>query len=439
MDLFELANAAENEEKAPLAYRMRPRSLDEMVGQQDVVGPGSLLRRAILADRLTSVIFFGPPGCGKTTIAQVIAQTTKARFETLNAVSSGVGDIREVVRQAQEERSLYQRRTVLFIDEIHRFNKSQQDALLPYVENGLICLIGATTENPYFQVNAALVSRSHIFRLQPLTTDDLKALLRRALTDEDRGLGRMHPRISEEAVDILARGASGDARRLLNALELAVLSATVGPTGDVEVDVEDALASMQERRVVYDRAGDEHYDTISAFIKSVRGSDADAATLWLAKMLAAGEDPRFIARRLMISASEDIGNADPMGLVLATSALQAVSHIGMPEARIILAQVTTYLASAPKSNAAYNAVNAALADVEAGMPLTVPPHLRGTGYAGAEALGSGAGYLYPHDYPGHYVEQDYWPSGSHRKSYYQPDHHPTQRRTDGLPPEEAKR
>ncbi|MCL6452499.1 MAG: replication-associated recombination protein A [Alicyclobacillus sp.] len=421
MDLFELANQAAAEEAAPLAYRMRPQTLDEVVGQQDVVGPGTLLRRAIEADRLSSVIFFGPPGTGKTTLAHVIAHTTKARYATLNAVSSGVSDIREVVRAATDERNLYGRRTVLFIDEIHRFNKAQQDALLPYVESGLICLIGATTENPFFQVNAALVSRSHVFRLQPLSAEDLRRLVNRALRDETRGLGRMRPQVSEAAVEVLVRAAGGDARRLLNALELAVLSAPVGSDGRVQVTEADVRASLQERGLAYDAQGDEHYDVISAFIKSVRGSDPDAAVLWLAKMLKAGEDPRFIARRLMISAAEDIGNANPLGLVLATSALQAVSHIGMPEARIILAQVTTYLATSPKSNAAYVAINEALADIEAGMPLGVPPHLRGTGYAGAEQLGSGIGYLYPHDYPGHFVEQDYWPTGAQRRQYYQPD------------------
>lgn len=420
MNLFEMADAQDAQQTAPLAYRMRPRSLDEIVGQQDVVGPNTLLRRSIEADRLSSVLFFGPPGSGKTTLAQVIAQTTKARFRTLNAVNAGVADIREVVREAEDERSMYRRRTVLFIDEIHRFNKSQQDALLPHVESGLICLIGATTENPYFQVNPALVSRSHVFRLYPLADAELRALLERALADSERGLGRMNAQVSALAMDVLVRGAGGDARRLLNALELAALSAAVDAEGAVQVTETDALASMQERRVVYDRSGDEHYDTISAFIKSVRGSDADAAVLWLAKMLAAGEDPRFIARRLMISASEDVGNADPMGLVMATSALQAVQHIGMPEARIILAQVTTYLAAAPKSNAAYMAVNQALADVEAGMPLGVPAHLRGSGYAGAEQLGSGVGYLYPHDYDGHVVEQDYWPLGADKKNYYRP-------------------
>ncbi|MCL6548269.1 MAG: replication-associated recombination protein A [Alicyclobacillus sp.] len=420
MDLFERVSEQEQEADAPLAYRMRPRTLDEMVGQPEVVGPGSLLRRAIEADRLVSVILFGPPGTGKTTLAQVIANRTKARFETLNAVTSGVSDIRQVVERAKEERAMYRRRTVLFIDEIHRFNRAQQDALLPHVEAGLVVLIGATTENPYFHVNAALVSRSLVFRLAPLSEDDVRVLLRRALADPDRGLGRMQAVLHPDAEDLLVRYAAGDARRALNALELAVLSAPVGPDGRVVVDRAQAQASIQERQVVYDAGGDEHYDTISAFIKSVRGSDADAAVLWLAKMIEAGEDPRFIARRLVILAAEDVGNADPHALPLAVAAMQAVEAIGMPEGRIPLAQATTYLAKAPKSNAAYVAIGEALADVRAGIPLRVPAHLRGTGYAGAAKLGSGAGYLYPHDYPGHHVEQNYWPEGVEPRSYYRP-------------------
>ncbi|MBX5436659.1 MAG: replication-associated recombination protein A [Alicyclobacillaceae bacterium] len=421
MDLFEWGSQQEQAAEAPLAYRMRPRTLDELVGQEQVVGPGTLLRRAIEADRLMSVILFGPPGSGKTTLAQVIANRTKARFETLNAVTAGIADIRRVVEQAREERTLYRRRTVLFIDEIHRFNKAQQDALLPHVEAGLLVLIGATTENPYFQVNAALLSRSLVFRLSPLPDDDVRTLIRRALADAERGLGRMQATLTPEAESVLVRYAAGDARRALNALELAVLSAPVGPDGRVTVDADGARASIQERQVVYDTAGDEHYDTISAFIKSVRGSDADAAVLWLAKMLEAGEDPRFIARRLVILASEDIGNADPHALPLAVAALHALEAVGMPEGRIPLAQATTYLAKAPKSNASYVAINEAMADVRAGIPLRVPAHLRGTGYAGAEKLGSGLGYKYPHDYPGHRVEQNYWPEGVEPRTYYRPE------------------
>ncbi|MCL6599629.1 MAG: replication-associated recombination protein A, partial [Alicyclobacillus macrosporangiidus] len=399
MDLFEAQAQREQELEAPLAHRMRPRTLDEVVGQAHVVGPGSSLRRAIETDRLRSVIFYGPPGTGKTTLAHVIARATKARFASLNAVSSGVADIRHVIEQAKEERRLYGRRTVLFIDEIHRFNKAQQDALLPFVERGLVTLIGATTENLYVQVNAALVSRSQVYRLDPLDAADIRRLLERALADGERGLGAYAATVTDAALDVIVRIAAGDARRALNALELAVTTAPVGADGRVEVDEEHARAAIQQRQVVYDTGGDEHYDTISAFIKSVRGSDADAAILWLAKMLTAGEDPMFIARRLVILAAEDIGLADPQALPLAVAAMHAVQAIGMPEGRIPLAEATAYLARAPKSNAAYRAINEAMQDVAQGLPLTVPPHLRGTGYRGAEQLGSGIGYLYPHDYP----------------------------------------
>jgi putative ATPase len=418
VDLFTWQAEQEREQSAPLAYRMRPRTLDEIVGQDHIIGHGSMLRRAIESDRLMSIIFYGPPGTGKTTLAQVIAGATKARFETLNAVSSGVADIRQVVQTAKEEQALYRRKTVLFIDEIHRFNKAQQDALLPHVEAGLVILIGATTENPYVNVNPALVSRSHVFRLRPLTDKHLRQLLQRALTDAERGLGRQRAVLDPEAEALLVRYAAGDARRALNTLEMAVLSSPIAADGSVRVTVEGVRAVIQQRPVLYDRGGDEHYDTISAFIKSVRGSDANAALLWLAKMIEGGEDPRFIARRLIILASEDIGNADPHALPLAVSALHAVEAIGMPEGRIPLAQVTTYLATAPKSNHAYRAINQALADVRSGIPLQVPPHLRGTGYAGAEKLGSGVGYKYPHDYPERYVEQNYWPIGVEPRVYY---------------------
>ncbi|SFU94202.1 replication-associated recombination protein A [Alicyclobacillus macrosporangiidus] len=421
MDLFEAQAQREQELEAPLAHRMRPRTLDEVVGQAHVVGPGSSLRRAIETDRLRSVIFYGPPGTGKTTLAHVIARATKARFASLNAVSSGVADIRHVIEQAKEERRLYGRRTVLFIDEIHRFNKAQQDALLPFVERGLVTLIGATTENPYVQVNAALVSRSQVYRLDPLDAADIRQLLERALADRERGLGAYDATVTDAALDVIVRFAAGDARRALNALELAVTTAPVGADGRVEVDEDQARAAIQQRQVVYDTGGDEHYDTISAFIKSVRGSDADAAILWLAKMLTAGEDPMFIARRLVILAAEDIGLADPQALPLAVAAMHAVQAIGMPEGRIPLAEATAYLARAPKSNAAYRAINEAMQDVAQGLPLTVPPHLRGTGYRGAEQLGSGIGYRYPHDYPGHWVEQDYWPVGVAPRKYLRED------------------
>ncbi|KRW91670.1 ATPase AAA [Alicyclobacillus tengchongensis] len=419
MDLFAMASERDRADAAPLAYRMRPTSLDEVVGHAHIVGAQGLLRRMIEQDRMQSIILFGPPGTGKTTLAQVIAHQTKASFVQLNAVTAGVADIRKAVDAAKEQQELYARRTVLFLDEIHRFNKSQQDALLPHVEAGLLILVGATTENPYFEVNSALVSRSHVFHLEPLTVEEIGVLLDRACSDEERGLGRMHVQLTSDARRAICLQAGGDARRALNLLELAAFAASIGEDGQTQIGVEQVEAALQSAGGVrYDKSGDEHYDTISAFIKSVRGSDPDAAVLWLAKMLAGGEDPAFIARRLMILAAEDIGNADPYALTLAVSGWQAAMAIGMPEARIILSQVTTYLATAPKSNAAYKAINEALADVKNGLPLVVPPHLRGTGYSGAQKLGHGVGYLYPHDYPGHHVEQDYWPVGVEPRTYY---------------------
>ncbi|RIV28584.1 replication-associated recombination protein A [Alicyclobacillaceae bacterium I2511] len=421
MDLFSAAAEQEQQKTAPLAYRMRPQKLSDVVGQQHILASDSLLHRAIQADRLVSLILFGPPGSGKTTLAEVIARTTKARFETLNAVSAGIAEIRLVVNRAKEERDLHGRKTVLFIDEIHRFNKGQQDALLPFVEQGLLTLIGATTENPYFQVNPALVSRSHVFRLLPLGPEDIRILLRRAIADETHGLGEMGLDLTLTAEQVLVEFASGDARRALNALELAAFTSPLNELGRVVIDEQQARESISQRQVLYDRSGDEHYDTISAFIKSVRGSDADAALLWLAKMLTAGEDPLFIGRRLMILAAEDVGNADAQALSVAVAGYQAVATVGMPEARIVLAQVTTYLACAAKSNAVYRAINEALEDVQSGIFLGVPPHLRSTGYRGAAKLGSGVGYLYPHDYPGHLVEQNYWPQAVPSKKYYQPE------------------
>jgi len=418
MDLFQHQAQQEQEAAAPLAYRMRPTSLDELVGQDEVVGPGSPLRRAIEHDRLVSLVLWGPPGTGKTSLAQVIANVTKARFQVLNAVTSGVADIRQAVDAARDEQRLYGRRTVVFIDEIHRFNKAQQDALLPHVEAGLITLIGATTENPYIAVNPALLSRSHVYHLQLLDEGAIRVLVERALNDDQRGLGRMHVRVPEAAMNRLVELSGGDARRGLNALEMAALSAPLDADGGVTVTLNQLEEVSQQRAVLYDRAGDEHYDTISAFIKSVRGSDADAAMLWLAKMIAGGEDPRFIARRLIILASEDIGAADSQALLVAVAALHAVEAIGMPEGRITLAHATTYLATAPKSNRSYQAIEKALADVQAGIPLTVPKPLRGTGYKGAEKLGHGEGYLYPHSYEGHWVEQNYWPEGVSPRHYY---------------------
>ncbi|MCL6636311.1 MAG: replication-associated recombination protein A [Alicyclobacillus sp.] len=396
---------------------MRPRTLDELVGQEEVIGPGSALRRAAQTGQLRSVILYGPPGTGKTALANVLAAAVQARFVQLNAVTAGVAELRQVIQQARDERALYNRQTVLFIDEIHRFNKAQQDLLLPHVEQGLLTLVGATTENPSFAVNAALLSRSQVYRLQPLSAAAIRQLLERALRDPERGLGAWQAVVENAALDWLAQAAAGDARRALNALEWAVTTAPLGPDGRAQVDLQQMRTCLQQRTVLYDSAGDEHYDTISAWIKAVRGSDPDAAVLWLAKMLTAGEDPLFIARRLVILAAEDIGLADPQALPLAVATLHAVQAIGMPEARIPLAEATIYLARANKSNAAYQAINAAMRDVEQGLPLTVPAHLRGTGYAGAAALGSGVGYLYPHDYPGHWVEQNYWPVGVAPRRY----------------------
>jgi putative ATPase len=420
MDLFSYQAEQEQKQIAPLAARMRPRTLDELVGQQEIIGPGKLLRRAIESDRLHSLILYGPPGTGKTTIAQIVAGHTKSFFCTLNAVTAGIADIRQVVERAKENLALHQKRTVLFIDEIHRFNKAQQDALLPHVEDGTIILIGATTENPFFEVNSALLSRSLVFPVKRLTEEDLRKIARRALQDEERGLGHFRVQVDDRALEHLIRSADGDARRLLNALELAVLSTHPGEDGTVHIDLAVAEESIQQRAVQYDKNGDQHYDTISAFIKSIRGSDPDAAIYWLAKMITAGEDPLFIARRLVIAASEDIGNADPQALQVAVAAYQAVSWIGMPEGRIPLAQATTYLASAPKSNAAYRAINEALEDIQQGKPLEVPVHLRDAHYKGAARLGHGKGYLYPHDYPGHVVAQFYLPDELKHRRYYRP-------------------
>lgn len=420
MDLFSLQAEESQKGMAPLAARMRPRTLDELTGQEHIVGPGKLLRRAIEADQLSSIILYGPPGTGKTTIAKIIAGHTKSYFHTLNAVTAGVADIRQVVEEAKNRLAMYNQRTVLFVDEIHRFNKAQQDALLPHVEEGLIILIGATTENPFFEVNAALLSRSQVFSLSLLTNDDLKRVVRKALEDSDRGLGHFLIRIEEEALDHLVRYADGDARRLLNAVELAVLSTPPGQDGFIHVNLEVAAESIQRRAVRYDKSGDQHYDTISAFIKSIRGSDPDAALFWLARMIDAGEDPRFIARRLVISASEDVGNADPQALQVAVAAFQAVELIGMPEGRIILAQATIYLASAPKSNASYMGIGKALDAIRNGGSIEVPVHLRDAHYKGASQLGHGKGYLYPHDYPGNFVTQNYLPESLRDTTFYRP-------------------
>jgi len=394
---------------------MRPRELSEYVGQLHVLGPGRLLRRAIETDRIMSLILYGPPGTGKTALAHLIAERSRARFVPLNAVTAGVADIRKVVQEAAIEREQGGGKTILFIDEIHRFTRVQQDALLPDVERGTIILIGASTQNPFFAIIPALSSRSQIFEFKPLRDDDIRALIERALADRERGLGGLNISLSPEALDFLIARSGGDARRALNALEIGALSTKPGEDGVVRYDLATAEESIQKKALLYDE--DEHYDTISAFIKSLRGSDPDAALYWMAKMIMAGEDPLFIARRLVIAASEDVGNADPRALMIATAAYQAVERIGMPEGGIPLAQAAAYIASAPKSNAAYLAIKQALSDIEQGAVLPVPDHLKDAHYSGAKRLGRGVGYLYPHDHPGHYVDQSYLPE--HRE-YYKP-------------------
>jgi putative ATPase len=391
----------------PLAYRMCPRTLDEYVGQRHILGPGKLLRRAIEADRITSLILYGPPGTGKTALARIIAEKTKAHFEWLNAATIGLDEIRKVIRQAKDRRSK-DIHTIVFLDEIHRFNKLQQDALLPDVEEGNIILIAATVENPFFYVNSALLSRSQVFELKPLTVEDILKVLDNAIQDKERGLGNLNIIADENSLKHIAKMSDGDARKALSAVEIAALTTDPDKDGNIKITIQIAEESIQKKVIVYDKKGDQHYDTISAFIKSMRGSDQDAAIYYLAKMLYAGEDPRFIARRIVICASEDVGNADPMALVVATSALRAVEFIGMPEARIPLAQATIYVAKAPKSNACYKAIEAALKDVSTEETMVVPDHLKDSHYPGAKKLGHGIGYKYPHDYGG-YVEQDYLP------------------------------
>ena len=402
---------------APLAARMRPRNLAEYVGQGHILGPGQLLRRAIEADRVQSVIFYGPPGTGKTSLAQVIANQTRSRFERLSGVESNVADMRRVLSAAANRRENTGQSTLLFIDEIHRFNKAQQDVLLPDVESGVVRLIGATTHNPFFFVNSPLVSRSQVFELQPIGEADLLALLQRALRDEERGLGHLRIRADEDALRHLARVADGDARKALNSLEIAALTTVTAADGFIVITLAVAEQCIQKKAIVYDGDGDAHYDTISAFIKSMRGSDPDASLYWLAKMIHAGEDPRFITRRIMICAAEDVGLADPMALVLAHAAHQAAEFVGWPEARIPIAEATIYIATANKSNSANVAIDAALADVRSGRTLPVPAHLRDGHYAGAERLGHGQGYEYAHAHPGHFVVQDYLGAF---KRYYEP-------------------
>lgn len=420
MDLFDYMRETTKEKESPLASRLRPTTLDEVVGQQHIIGKDKLLYRAIRADKLSSVIFYGPPGTGKTTLAKVIAGATKAEFVSINATAAGKKDMEAVVEQAKNSLGMYGRRTILFIDEIHRFNKGQQDYLLPFVEDGTIILIGATTENPYFEVNGALLSRSVIFELKSLDKEDIRILLRRAVTDEERGMGAYHAVLEPDAEDFLADISNGDARAALTAIELGVLTTERSEDGKIHITLDVAQECIQKRAVRYDKMGDQHYDTISAFIKSIRGSDPDAAVYYLARMLYAGEDIRFIARRMMISASEDVGNADPNALNVAVSAALAVERIGMPEARIILAQAATYLASAPKSNASYLAVDRATECMKQTMTAPVPVHLQDSHYKGSEKLGHGLGYLYAHNYPNHYVEQQYLPDALKDEVFYEP-------------------
>lgn len=418
MDLFEYAKQNTLEKESPLASRLRPVTLEEVVGQEHIIGKDKLLYRAIRADKLSSIIFYGPPGTGKTTLAKVIAHTTSAEFTQINATVAGKKDMEAVVAQAKQTLGGYGKKTILFIDEIHRFNKGQQDYLLPFVEDGTIILIGATTENPYFEVNGALLSRSVIFELKALGKEDVKKLLLRAVTDTQKGLGNYNADIDEDALEFLADMAGGDARSALNAIELGVLTTDRSEDGRIHIDLETASQCIQKRVIRYDKGGDNHYDIISAFIKSMRGSDPDAAVYYLAKMLYAGEDVKFIARRIMICASEDVGNADPMALTVAVSAAQAVERVGMPESQIILAQAVSYVACAPKSNSAVNAISAAMESVKR-VKTTVPSHLQDAHYGGGAKLGHGIGYQYAHNYPNHYVEQQYLPSEIVNEKFYE--------------------
>lgn len=420
MDLFDYMRSNTMEKEAPLASRLRPSTLDEVVGQKHIIGKDKLLYRAIMADKLGSVIFYGPPGTGKTTLAKVIAGATSARFRQLNATVAGKKDMEEVVREAKDALGMYGQKTILFVDEIHRFNKSQQDYLLPFVEDGTVLLIGATTENPYFEVNGALISRSRIFELKPLEKDDIKELLRRAVYDMEKGMGSYRADISDEALEFLSDMAGGDARAAINAVELGILTTDRGEDGLIHITLDVAQECIQKRVVRYDKSGDNHYDTISAFIKSMRGSDPDAAVYYLAKMLHAGEDIKFIARRIMICASEDVGNADPQALVVAVNAALAVERLGLPEARIVLSQAVTYVAAAPKSNAACMAIDEAAAAVNNTASACVPVHLQDRHYKGAAKLGRGLDYQYAHDFPYHYVEQQYLPDGLQGASFYRP-------------------
>jgi len=420
MDLFEYMRSTNMEKESPLAARMRPRTLEEVVGQEHIIGKDKLLYRAIKADKISSIIFYGPPGTGKTTLAKVIANTTSAEFTQINATVAGKKDMEEVIEKAKKLQGMYGKRTILFIDEIHRFNKGQQDYLLPFVEDGTIILIGATTENPYFEVNGALISRSIIFELEPIPREAIKELLKKAVYDAERGMGSYDADIDDDALEFLADISGGDARHALNAIELGVMTTNRSGDGKIHITLEVAQECIQKRAVRYDKGGYNQYDTISAFIKSMRGSDPDAAVYYLARMLYAGESVTFIARRIMICASEDVGNADPMAIVVATNASMAVERIGMPEAQIILSQAASYVACAPKSNAACEAIFAAKDEVAKSGNLPIPSHLQDAHYKGAAKLGRGTGYKYAHDYPNHYVEQQYLPYELNGKEFYKP-------------------
>lgn len=420
MDLFDYMRQENGKKESPLASRMRPTSLDEVVGQQHIIGKDKLLYRAIMADKISSIIFYGPPGTGKTTLAKVIANTTSAEFTSINATAAGKKDMEQVVENAKNMRGMYGKKTILFIDEIHRFNKGQQDYLLPFVEDGTVILIGATTENPYFEVNGALLSRSIIFELKPLSQEDIKTLIRRALTDSAKGLGSYGAVIDDDALDFLSDMANGDARSALTAIELGVLTTKPSADGKIHITLSVASECIQRRVVKYDKSGDNHYDTISAFIKSMRGSDPDAAIYYLARMLYAGEDVKFIARRIMICAAEDVGNADPQALQVAVAAAQAVERIGMPESQIILAEATNYVACAPKSNASYLSIDAAMHMVASGQTPPIPVHLQDSHYKSAGKLGHGIGYQYAHDFKNHYVAQQYLPDALAGARFYEP-------------------
>ena len=420
MDLFDYMREQDKEKESPLASRLRPVSLDEVAGQEHIIGKDKLLYRAIKADKLGSVIFYGPPGTGKTTLAKVIANTTSAVFTQLNAASAGKKDMEEIIQKAKDNAGMYGKKTILFIDEIHRFNKGQQDYLLPFIEDGTIILIGATTENPYFEVNSALVSRSILFELKPLSCENIKSILLRAVNDRDKGMGTYKAEIDNDALDFLADISGGDARLALNAIELAILTTPRSVDGIIHITIGVASECIQKRVIRYDKNGDNHYDVISAFIKSMRGSDPDAAIYYLARMLYAGEDIKFIARRIMICAAEDVSNADPQALIVAVSAAQAAERVGMPESQIILAQAVSYVARAPKSNSAVEAINRAMETVQNEKTGAVPPHLRDSHYKGAKELGYGTGYKYAHDYPKHYVKQQYLPDNLTGRRFYIP-------------------